>query len=81
MSKTRPYEFVPTYALAILIDHYELLVKSGFFKLQYDLDLMKEEFTTRITLPDDKQISIDDYIRSRNNDKWDKRNIRWFRLL
>lgn len=66
MSKTRPYEYVPTYALAILVDHYELLVKSGFFKLQYDLDLMKEEFTKRTALPeDDKQISIDDYIRSR----------------
>ena len=69
MSKNRPYEYVPTYALAILIDHYGQLVKSGFFKLQNDLDLMKEEFTKRTTLPeDDKQISIDEYIRSRNNE-------------
>ena len=68
MSKNKPYEYVPTYALAILIDHYEQLIKSGFFKLQKDLDLMKEEFNSRFTIPDDKQISIDEYIRSRKNE-------------
>ena len=70
MSKERPYEFVPTYALAILIDHYEQLVKTGFFKLQKDLDLMKQEMDIRFNRPieDDRQISIEEYMRSKKKD-------------
>lgn len=69
MSKERPYEFVPTYAIAILIGEYERLVNAGFFKLQKDLDLMKTEMNKRFEKPEkDKQMSIDEYIRSRKNE-------------
>lgn len=69
MSKERPYEFVPTYAIAILISEYERLINAGFFKLQPDLDKMKLEFNKRFEKPEeDKQISIEEYIRSRNKD-------------
>ena len=70
MSKIRPYEFVPTYAIVLLINEYENLVKSGMFKLQADLDKMKEEINIRLALPQqDKQISIEEYMRSRKNEK------------
>lgn len=70
MSEQRPYEFVPTYAIAILIEEYERLIKVGFFRLENDLEKMKVEMKLRFAQPEeDKQISIDDYIRSRNNDK------------
>lgn len=66
MSKERPYEFVPTYALAVLADHYEQLVNTGFFKLQKDLDKMKEELNRRFAKPEeDRQITIEEYMRSR----------------
>ena len=69
MSKERPYECVPTYAIAILICEYERLVNAGFFKLQKDLDLMKAEMNKRFEKPEkDKQMSIDEYIRSRKNE-------------
>lgn len=69
MSKQRPYEFVPTYAIAVLINEYDNLVKSGMFKLQADLDKMKEEINIRLALPQqDKQISIEEYMRSRKNE-------------
>lgn len=69
MSKERPYECVPTYAIAILIGEYERLVNAGFFKLQKDLDLMKSEMNKRFEKPEkDKQMSIDEYIRSRKNE-------------
>ena len=67
MSKERPYEFVPTYAIAILISEYARLINTGFFKLQPDLDKMKEELDRRFAKPEeDKQITIEEYIRSRN---------------
>lgn len=70
MSKERPYEFVPTYALALLISNYEEYVKQGFFKLQNDLDKMNEEWVIRFKKPEkDRQISIEEYMRSRKNDK------------
>lgn len=69
MSKEKPYEFVPTYALAVLADHYEQLIKSGFFKLQKDLDLMKEELNKRFAKPEeDRQITIEEYMRGRKKD-------------
>lgn len=69
MSKDRPYEFVPTYALAVLISEYERLVKAGFFKLQPDLDKMQSELNNRFLIPQqDKQISIEEYMRSRKNE-------------
>lgn len=67
MSKERPYEFVPTYALALLINSYEEYVKQGFFKLQKDLDKMNEEWVVRFKKPEeDRQISIEEYMRSKN---------------
>lgn len=67
MSKDRPYEYVPTYAIAILISEYERLINIGFFKLQPDLDKMKEELERRFAKPEeDKQITIEEYIRSRD---------------
>lgn len=67
MSKERPYEFVPTYAIAILISEYERLVNAGFFKLQSDLDKMQAELDKRFERPvEDKQITIDEYLRKRN---------------
>ena len=69
MSKTRPYEYVPTYAIAILIEEYERLIKVGFFRLQNDLEKMKAEMQLRFSQPEeDKQISIDEYMRSRKNE-------------
>lgn len=70
MSKERPYEFVPTYAIAILISEYEKLVGVGFFKLQQDLDKMREEMNRRFEKPqEDKQISIEEYMRGRKKDE------------
>ena len=66
MSKEKPYEYVPTYALAILISEYERLINVGFFKLQPDLDKMKLEINKRFAIPEeDKQISIEEYMRGR----------------
>lgn len=70
MNKERPYEFVPTYALAILINEYERLINVGFFKLQPDLDKMKLEINKRFINPEeDKQITIEEYMRSRKDGK------------
>lgn len=67
MSKDRPYEFVPSYALAVLVSEYERLVKAGFFKLQNDLDKMKAELNKRFNnIEEDKQISIEEYMRGRD---------------
>lgn len=69
MSKQRPYEFIPTYALALLISNYEEYVKQGFFKLQNDLNKMNEEWVIRFKKPEkDRQISIEEYMRSRKNE-------------
>ena len=66
MSKERPYEFVPTYALALLISSYEEYVRQGFFKLQDDLNKMNEEWVIRFKKPEeDRQITIEEYMRSR----------------
>lgn len=48
MSKLRPYEFVPTVALLILVREYEKLVNNGDFKKQRDLDLMIQELNERL---------------------------------
>lgn len=69
MSKTRPYEYVPTYAIAILIEEYERLIKVGFFRLQNDLEKMKAEMQLRFSQPEeDRQITIEEYMRSRKNE-------------
>lgn len=60
----RPYEFVPLIGLLILIENYSKLVKDNF-KYQKDLDLMQEEIKIRFNIENDKQISIDEYLRSR----------------
>ena len=68
MSKTRPYEYVPTYAIAILIEEYERLIKVGFFRLQNDLEKMKAEMQLRFSQPEEnRQITIEEYMRSRKN--------------
>lgn len=68
MSKERPYEFVPTYAIAVLISEYERLVDTGFFKLKSDLDKMQEELDNRFAKPkEDRQISIDEWQRTRKD--------------
>jgi hypothetical protein len=66
MSKERPYQFVPTTAMVILINEYLKLIQEDF-KKQKDLDLMLEEMKQRFSLPqEDKQISIEEYMRSRS---------------
>ena len=68
MSKERPYEYVPTYAIAVLISEYERLVKAGFFKLQPDLDKMQDELNKRFAIiKEDRQITIEEYMRNRKN--------------
>lgn len=67
MSKIRPYEFVPTFAIVILLEEYGNLVKAGMFKLKPEFDKMKEELDIRFAKPkEDKQISIEEYMRSRS---------------
>lgn len=66
MSKEKPYEYVPTYALAVLIAEYERLIGVGFFKLQSDLDKMKKELDERFEQKEeDRQITIEEYMRKR----------------
>ena len=67
----RPYEYVPLYAIAILISEYEKLVKAGFYNLQPELDKMQTELNKRFEYKDleDKQITIDEYIRSRKHEQ------------
>lgn len=66
----RPYKYVPTVALFILIDKYKQIVNSGDFKKQRDLTEMKEELDIRFYTKktDDRQISIEEYMRSRKNE-------------
>ena len=65
----RPYKYVPTAALCILIDKYKQIVNSGDFKKQKDLDEINEELNIRFyTKKDDRQISIEEYMRSRKNE-------------
>lgn len=69
MSKERPYEFISTYALAILISEYQQLVNVGFDKLQKDLKLMLEEMKRRNEdKQEDRQVTIEEYMRSRENE-------------
>ena len=63
----RPYEKVPLIALIILIQEYSKLVKDNF-NMQKDLEQMEEEIKIRFNIEDDKQITIDDYLRSRKNE-------------
>ena len=66
MSKERPYEYVPTYAIAVLQQEYSKLIQIGFFRLQKDLDKMNEEMSIRFDTKkmEDNQISIDEYIKT-----------------
>lgn len=68
MSKERPYEFVPMYALALLINTYTEYVRGGFKALKKDLDKMQEEWNMRVeeSKIDDRQITIEEYMRSRS---------------
>jgi multidrug efflux pump subunit AcrB len=69
MSKERPYEYVPTYAIAVLQQEYSKLIQVGFFKLQSDLDKMNEEMSIRFDTKklDERQISIEEYTKSLKN--------------
>jgi hypothetical protein len=66
MSKERPYEYVPTYAIAVLQQEYSKLIQVGFFRLQKDLDKMNEEMGIRFENKklDERQISIEEYTKS-----------------
>lgn len=66
MSKERPYEYVPTYAIAVLQQEYSKLIQVGFFRLQNDLDKMNEEMSIRFENKkiDERQISIEEYTKS-----------------
>lgn len=69
MSKERPYEHVPTIALVILINEYIKMIQEDY-KKQQDLDKMLDEMKNRFKKPEqDKQISIEEYMRSRINDR------------
>lgn len=66
MSKERPYEFVPTIGLIIMIENYTKLAKDNI-KMQQDLKKMVNELNSRFkTQEDDKQISIEEYMRGRD---------------
>lgn len=76
MSKERPYEYVPTYAIAVLQQEYSKLIQVGFFRLQSDLDKMNDEMSIRFENKkmDERQISIEEYTKSlkpkgKKNDK------------
>ena len=66
MSKERPYEYVPTYAIAVLQQEYSKLIQVGFFRLQSDLDKMNDEMSIRFENKkmDERQISIEEYTKS-----------------
>ena len=63
----RPYKEIPLIALIILIENYTKMVKDNFH-YQKDLDLMLEEINIRYNIEDEKQISIDEYLRKREQD-------------
>ena len=63
----RPYKDVPMIALIILIENYTKMVKDNK-NYQKDLDLMIQEIDIRFNKADDKQITIDEYIRRRNGE-------------
>ena len=63
----RPYKDVPLIGLIILVQEYTKMVKENN-KMQKDLDQMIEEINIRFNIKDDNQITIDDYLRSRNNE-------------
>ena len=64
----RPYEYVPLIALIILIQEYSKMVKDNF-KMQKDLEQMVDELNIRFNIPSDKQISIDEYMRTKEEGK------------
>ncbi len=61
----RPYENVPLIGLIILIQEYTKMAKENF-KMQQDLDQMLEEINIRFNIKNDKQISIEEYMRSKS---------------
>ena len=63
----RPYKEVPLIALIILIENYTKMVKDNFH-YQKDLDQMLEEINIRFNIEDNKQISIDEYLRKREQE-------------
>ena len=71
MNSDRPYQYVSTFALVVLIEIYDKKIQEGNFKLQRDFDLMYEEFERRLEIKkeEDKQISIEEYMRSRKDER------------
>lgn len=71
MNINRPYQFVPTIALIILIEAYDKMIREGDFKKQQDFDLMYAEFEFRINIKkeEDKQITIEEYMKEVENDE------------
>ena len=65
----RPYQYVPLVGLIELHEFYKREVESGNFKLQEQLEYINKEIRIRLTPVDDKQITIDEYIRKRKYEK------------
>lgn len=69
----RPYQYVPTTAILILIVEYKKIVDAGDFKKTNDLELMKEEldfrFCSKLSEKNKKQISIEEYMRERKKNE------------
>lgn len=55
MSKDRPYEFVPTIAILILIENYKKFIDSGDFKYTNDMIKLKEELDRRFYLDENQE--------------------------
>ena len=64
----RPYQYVPLVGLIVLHAYYQSEVDKGNYKFKEELDKVTEELNLRLRLPEiDKQITIDEYIRSRKH--------------
>lgn len=50
MSKDRPYEYVPTIAILLLIEGYQKFIDSGDFKFTKEMELLKEELDRRFLI-------------------------------
>ena len=61
----RPYEKVPLIGLVILIENYTKMIKDNF-NMQHDLDQMMQELNIRFGY-EDKQITIDEYMRTKED--------------
>ena len=65
----RPYKEIPLIAMIILIQEYSKMVKDNY-KFQEDLDQMLKELNIRFNIDKEeiKQITIEEYLRKREQD-------------